>query len=660
MIASSSVSFRPSSPRLHRLSPGMKPGLVLLGAALGVLAMAPSSALGATSSASLPLLPGAPTQADTVLRLDTIPVVGTRVGVALAERTRAVQVLDRETLAGLPVRSVAEALQWATAIEVQARSFAQTDLSIRGGTFEQLLVLVDGVRMSDPQTGHFDMDLTLPLDRIERIEVLRGPASAQYGSDAVGGVVNIVTRRGGEGGSLRFEGGSFGTALLGARGGQELGRLSMEGGVELGRSDGHRQGTEWEQALLSLRLETPLAGGRLRGDLGYARRDFGAEGFYAPFPSVEATRTETVAVRWVPATTAAFRVEPRITWRGHDDDFILIRENPAVYQNIHRSTQTGADLVVRGTLSTAVQVAAGMEVARHGLTSNALGDRSEDRGALFAEGGVEVGTALEVSLGLRHDRHGQWGGFTSPSLAASWRLAEGARLRASWGRSFRGPTWTERFYADPGHTPNPDVGPESGESLEVGATLTPSSRVNLSATLWERRQRDLIDWARPRLPEGVVDVTTTPAPWVPRNVNRATFRGVETEARWEVDGATQLSLTASLLSLEADTPPDLQSKYALRPLTEQVVAGVRRRLVGDAQEGAWLSVSLRHGRRAEEAAFRDLDLRLETSLPWVGGRAEGARLYLDARNLLDAEHLDLTGNPVPGRNFSLGLRTGLR
>ncbi len=641
------------------LTPSMR-SPVLLGVLIGGLTAGPTAGEGVTPGALLLQPPGAPVQADTVLRLDTIPVVGTRVGVALSERTRAVQVLDRETLAGLPVRSVAEALQWATGVEVQARSFAQTDLSIRGGTFEQLLVLVDGVRMSDPQTGHFDLDLTLPLDRIERIEVLRGPASAQYGSDAVGGVVNIVTRNGGEGGSLRFEGGSFGTALLGAEGARGLGRLSMEAGAELGRSDGHREGTEWEQALLSFRMETPVAGGRLRGDLGYARRDFGAEGFYAPFPSVEATRTETVALRWIPSAAAAVRVEPRMTWRGHDDDFTLIRENPEVYRNIHRSTQAGADLVVRGTLSPALQVAAGAEVARHGLTSNALGDRSEHRGALFAEGGVEVGSSVALSVGLRHDRHGPWGGFTSPSLAASWSLTEATRLRASWGQSFRGPTWTERFYADPGHTPNPDVGPESGRSLEVGATLAPSPGVALSATLWERRQRDLIDWARPRLPEGVVDLTTAPEPWVPRNVNRANFRGVEAEARWEVDPATHLSLSGSLLSLEADTPSDLESKYALRPLTEQVVAGVRRRLVGTAEEGAWLSATVRHGRRAEEAAFRDLDLRLEVSLPWAGGRAEGARVHLDARNLLDSDHPDLTGNPVPGRSFSLGIRTGVR
>jgi hypothetical protein len=114
------------------------------------------------------------------------PVLGSRVSAELPLRTRSVQVLDRPTLESLPARSVAEALRWATGWSLGSRSPAQTDLSIRGGSFEQVLVLVDGVRMSDPQTGHFDLDLAVPLDRVERIEILRGPASAQYGSDAWG------------------------------------------------------------------------------------------------------------------------------------------------------------------------------------------------------------------------------------------------------------------------------------------------------------------------------------------------------------------------------------------------------------------------------------------------------------------------------------------
>src|SRR5690606_25516420 len=108
---------------------------------------------------------------------------------------RSVQVIDRAAIEASPARTVAQLLTWALGVDVQARSPAQADVSIRGSSFEQILLLVDGVRMSDAQTAHYDLDTAVPLDEIERIEVLRGPGSAQYGSDAVGGVINIVTRR---------------------------------------------------------------------------------------------------------------------------------------------------------------------------------------------------------------------------------------------------------------------------------------------------------------------------------------------------------------------------------------------------------------------------------------------------------------------------------
>ncbi len=601
--------------------------------------------------------------------LDTLPVLGSRTSAGLPLRSRSVEVLDRTTLDALPARSVADALRWANGVELSARSPAQADLQLRGGTFEQVLVLVDGVRMSDPQTGHFDLDLAIPLDRVERIEILRGPASAQYGSDAIGGVVNVVTRSRTAGASARVEGGSFGTGVLAVDGAAELpGSLRLEAGFEGGRSDGHREGTDWEQLLGSLRIAAPVAGGSLRTDLGAARRDFGAADFYAPFPSFEATRTRTAAVAWHPSPEARVRVEPRATWRGHDDDFTLIRDNPEVYRNIHRSTQLGADVVVRVALPGSLVpgsggvVAVGAEAARHELDSNALGDRSESRVAVFAELSSRPLQGADLSIGLRHDGHARWGGFTSPSVAASLEVTPGVRIRGSWGRAFRGPTWTERFYADPGHVPNPDLRPERGGAWEVGARLEPVDGLAFSVAGFLRTTEDLIDWARTAGGGEGGEV----APWIPRNVNEARFRGVELDASWRVDAATRVTLAGALLSTRARGEAGLESKYALRPLTEKVGVGFERALPGE----LLLSSRLTHGRRggvreldtgaritAREPSFREVDLRIAAPLPLpvAGGTA---RVYLDGRNLLDAEHPDLTGNPVPGRAFYLGIEVG--
>jgi vitamin B12 transporter len=354
--------------------------------------------------------------------IDTVRVeVGSRASATLPVQTRGVQVITAEALARLPVRDVSEALRWALAVDVMPRSPAQADVAIRGSSFEQVLVLVDGVRVSDPQTGHFHLNLAVPLAQVERIEVLRGVASALYGSDAMGGVINVVTRRGrGSDAAVRAEVGSFGTTALAlsGRGGGE--RLRVDAAADLQRSDGHRPGTDYRVAQGRIAVEAPLAGRVLRAHMARAARDFGADAFYAPFPSYEETRTTTADLAWLAAPGGRGGVDVRVSLRDHDDDFVLRREDPAFYRNLHTSTQRGAEVTGRHELGAGVRVAGGAEGFRESLRSTNLGDRSEDRAGLFGEVVAPAGRAAMLSAGVRGDWHSEYGGFVAPSAAAAW------------------------------------------------------------------------------------------------------------------------------------------------------------------------------------------------------------------------------------------------
>jgi vitamin B12 transporter len=572
------------------------------------------------------------------LTLDTLPVLGSRVGADLPVNTREVRIWTRREIERVPARTVADVLAWTTGVELAARSPAQADLSIRGAGFEQVLVLVDGVRVSDPQTGHFDLNLAVPLERVERIEILRGPASAAYGSDAVGGVVNVVTRRDGHW-SGRMEAGSFGTVSAALHGGFGLrGMGTLQFAVEEARSDGHREGTDWESRLATVTLRAPLAGGGLVGQLGSGHRQFGADGFYAPFPSFEDTRARTASLAWSPAPSASIRLEPRMTWRSHDDDFILVRTDPDIYRNRHTSSQLGGELVARAVIGPRAAASAGLEAGRDELESNALGARSEGRTAGFAEAAFFLRGGSEATVGVRYDDHARWGGFTSPSVALSVPLGPRTRIRTSAGRAFRGPTWTERHYEDPEHRAREDLRPERSASAEVGGEVEAGTGVRVGVTVFRRSSRDLIDWARPAGEEAV---------WETTNVNRATFRGIEAEAHWALDERTTLTAGSSHLSLRADAAPGLESKYALRPLGDQLHLAVGRGFGRD------FHVALRgtRARRAGDPTHHLLDMRLEA--PVLGGF-----LFLDGRNLTGSDHPDLTGHPVAGRAFYFGIRVG--
>ena len=245
-----------------------------------------------------------------------------------------------------------------------------------------------------------------------------------------------------------------------------------------------------------------------------------------------------------------------------------------------------------------------------------------------------------VSLGLRQDWHQGFGSFLSPSFSGSYSIGQKLRARAAVGRSFRAPSWTERYYQDPVNVGREDLDPEKAWSGEVGLDVVRGSDLRLSMTAFVRRAEDLIDWARE------VDGGTE-VPWETRNVEEATFRGLEADLTLRGPADTRWTLGGMLLSVDSKESEGYNSKYALRPLEEQVTLGVGRTF-GDVLS---LGLHLKRAKRAGEDAFKRLDVRggFHLSSSWV---------YLDATNLLDAEYPDVTGAMAPGRALILGVEVG--
>ncbi len=552
---------------------------------------------------------------------------------------RYVTVLDRGALDRMPVRTITEALHWAMGADVLERSPASADLQLRGASYDQVLVLVNGVRMSDPQTGHFDLDLAVPLDRVQRIEVMLGPASALFGADAVGGVVNIVTKTPESEAEIRIEGGSFGTSALSGTASDRRGVWGASAGADYERSDGHRDGTDFEILDLRGSGDGRLGAGRLNWSAGRARRDFGAADFYGPFPAYEKTRTTTGAVSWKASSAHGVSITPRLTYRRHVDDFFLHRDDPEFYHNHHVSTQAGGDLVARLPVSTSSSLALGGEWARESLTSNNLGDRHQDRAGLFGEVGWHPG-AIETRAGLRVDWRQGLAPFVSPSASMAVPAGAHLRLRAAAGRAFRTPTWTERYYTDPANVGNPDLAPERAWSSEVGADAALPAGILARATAFTRHTDDLIDWVRP--------ASDSSAPWETENVQSAVFHGLELSLGGLRLGGVSLGARGSWLTVHADEPSGFTSKYALRPLVRTVAATASGVLPG----GLLLSGQVLERARRGESGVVLVDARLSWPTPF------GA-VFVSGTNLGAAYYLDVSGKPAAGRALSAGLRASV-
>jgi len=600
---------------------------------------------------------------------DTITVTGSRFELPLGESGRFVEVLGREEIEAHGVRSVPELLQLFPGLDVRRRGAygVQADLSIRGSSFEQVLVLVDGVPVNNPQTGHHTLDLPVPIDAIERVEVLYGPGSALYGADAAGGVVQIVTRsarssaRGGEdsggasgllgsaevfAGENSLSGGTVSASWAPSNGGRVGSHLLT---VDRTESAGYRPGTEFDQGAAFYRGSI----GAVEIAAGASDRDFGAHAFYSTrFPDeLESTEARFASAAWRgEAGGTSVSVQGAARW--HDDLFILDRYNPGLLTNRHEDRSL--DFQVRAVRATPIgTVEAGTGWIAEDLDSTNLGVRERERWGSFAALAGERGH-WGWRGGLHADRLD--GGASGsdwevhPTLALTYAVgAERAgRVRASAGSAYRLPSFTELYYLDPVTSGSADLEPERSWTYELGYDRVRGAS-RLGASLFERRGRDLIDFVQ------------APGDDLFRAVNlrRVTTRGVELVAARRLGeralgGGATVTGSYSYLDSTGDEPAGT-SRYVFDYLEHRAVARLEGR-------GAWglswagaASYNQRHG----GSSWTRFDVRLARRFAGLGRRSP-VEVFLQVDNLTDERYVELGAVEAPGRWALAGVRLGMR
>ena len=565
------------------------------------------------------------------LDLGEVVITANRAPTPRDQAARHVTVLTRADIEALPAHSVAELLEYAAGVDVAQRGpGVQADLHLGGGGFEQTAVLINGVRVNDPQTGHHNTDLPVTIDAIERIEILHGQGSALYGPDAMGGVIHIVTRTAQPTprARARMAGGTNATRAF------EFGAQSgaTQFSAERNASAGYRPGTD--SNVTTLFLNQDVAGARLTA--GYQDKLFGAAGFYVPgWLSREHTRTQYVNLHAERAAgPGVFAADAYV--KTHRDRFDCSVENPALCSNFHASRRLGAELTLtRAAADGARRFTAGLVAEHDRIASTNIGRRNHDRGAAFVQAGVRVSRRLSLDAGLLADRYQGYRAQWAPSLAASCTAAPDTTLHAAWGRSFRAPTYTELFYSDPAHVSTGVLQPETATSYEFGARVH-AHGVTLDATLFTRRTYNFIDWRR-----------ATPAdPWLIGNHGPARFRGVSTELSWDAGARTAWTLSHDALGIAL--PAGAEYKYTNTRPRHILRLGLRRTLPRGAAD-----VRVRYQKPRAGAVVTLVDAA------WRG-RIRAATWTLDVNNVFDRSYEDIPGAPMPGRSVLLGLEWNSR
>ena len=571
---------------------------------------------------------------------ETVVVTAAATAVPLSSVTRTVTVITREQLARLPARSVADALRLVASVDVRARGVRgmQTDFAIRGANFGQTLVLIDGVRINDAQTGHHNGDIPVPLEAVERIEILHGPGSSLFGADAFGGTINVVTRRDATPAAAALEAGSFG--FVAGRGQVYLDSDKVDhllaGTVE--RSSGFMFARDFRAAAVSSRT---TVGTQTDVFAGYLWKDFGANGFYGPSPSHEWTNQALLTLKHRLPDWSGWRLDGGASYRSHGDRFLWDVRRPGVSENRHRTHATVASLKASRGLARGISIAVGVEGGADWIRSNNLGNHATRRLSGFTEWRQALGSATVLNAGLRVDRYTEFGTAWSPSLGVGWWTSSRTRIRASAGRSFRVPTFTERYYSDPANWARPDLRAETAWAAESGVDLFLGNDWMITGTVFGRLDQDAIDWLR----------ASTAERWRTYNIRDVDTVGVEFSVRRAFTDDMFVQADYTGLSVHAAAVTQL-SKYVLdfAPHTATVTAAVP--LPGRASVAPRVEYKRRR-RSAGSGEYVLLDVR-------VSRRFGPYELQAEGTNLFNTAYQEIVGVAMPGRAATLSMVVGGR
>ena len=611
--------------------------------------------------------------------LDDVEVTGSRAPLALGQAARMVTVLSRDEIQAAPVQSINDLLKIAVGVDVRQRGpiGAQTDVGIRGGTSEQITILLNGINICDPQTGHNAFDLPCDISDIERIEVLEGPAGRVYGTSSLMGAINIVTKDGrSKMAEVRVEGGSFGYLSTAGRIAltSRLLPLTSQLSTSYTRSDGY-------QRAKSGALNSDYSGGKVYYQGGYNTKDirigwhaglsikgFGSNTFYSAKFDEQYEKTTKIYTAIKGETKGWFHFSPSIYWNRSYDRFELIRgTEDKVPFNYHRTDVFGVNLNSYFDWLLG-RTALGAEFRNEDIISGNLGEplnkpihiSGTDRDYLYGLNRSNLSFHLEHNILLK--RFTLSAGFIAvkntwnqmpftlyPGVDASYRIGDNWKVYASYNSSLRMPSFTELYYSVGGHKADKYLKPEELRAVEGGIKYA-GQWLTMKTSIFHHHSRDMIDWVR--------DTRDADAVWQSVNLTKVNTFGQEVTLASQFSPFT-LQLSYCHLHQSKDVPDYLQSQYSLEYLRHKVTAQLQMPIV------ALLNLTVNYRWQDRMGSYTDTNGQIQSYHPYsvVDARlawdANTYSIYIAGNNLTCHRYVDYGNVPQPGTWLMAGFKYNL-
>ena len=577
-----------------------------------------------------------------VQKLDTILIKSTRIDLPFKDNSRTINIITSEAIENSAVTNVADLLQQVAGVDIRRRGTAgsQADLYIRGGGFDQTLLLIDGIKMDDSQTGHHTMNAALPIEVIERIEIIKGPAARIFGQNAFTGAINIVTKKKlSDTVAVHMEKGSFGQSNGSVTIGKEFENSSVIAHVGILTSDGYRYNSDYQNKNYLLKGVFNRKQQPIEVIATFFDKKFGANGFYASATATEQYEETQSSLVGASTTfkTENFKISPRIYWKRGQDDYVYIRDNPSVYRNLHITNKVGVE--TNASYRSDIGITGfGIDISRVFISSNNLGNRNRTMANLFLEHRFKLwNEKLDITPGVAVTYFSDFKFHAYPGLDIGYQLSDQIKAYGNIGVTYRIPTYTDLYYNDRNTIGNANLKPEEAFSQEIGLKYN-SGKYTSSVAIFNRDASNLIDFIRP-------DVNSK---YEATNITKVNTQGVEFEGAYnfKVNSFNQtVTFGYSYLNDDILAQNKELSRYSLNTLKHQFTTRFSSQLFKNIRQ----NIIYKHAERTVGTSYNVWDASVIVDFDSIS-------FTVTANNIFDAEYIEAGFVPMPPSSLLVGMR----
>ncbi len=580
------------------------------------------------------------------VNLDEVVVLDSKISIPFSVKYRSVEIIDSQMIIESGARNLIDLLQQINGLDIRRQGVAgtQADLYIRGGSFDQTLLLIDGMKMDDVQTGHHTLNLLLPIQLIDRIEIIKGPASRIFGQNAYNGAINIVTKELPESENNLFE------IFLGdiSYGSNENFNFSINSLLRFkdkhsslftfssNKSDGYRYNTDFINNFIFLKSEIKTPKNPIQIISGFNEKKFGANGFYAiptAIDQYEETQASFFGIKtFFEKNNLLFK--PKFYWRRGQDEYIYLRNNPSVYRNLHISNKFYFDFDFSKFYDSR-SINFGLNLSKSIISSNNLGDHERFTSTLYADYSIESkNKKLKFSPGFSISHFSDLSFHFFPGFDIGFDLTEKFNLYANYGKTYRIPTYTDLYYNDRNTIGNTELEPEHAITNEIGFKYN-FNNIKIFSSYFVRKSNNIIDYVKQAEEDK----------WKATNIRNLNTDGLELNFSYTFNNQSNFNIAYTYLFDESFVNDINFSKYSINSLRHQL----NSKIILKYFDRLFQTFMFKYGERSNKSSHKVFDSSLNYKL------SNKNYFFINVNNLFNENYYETNLVPMPGRNFLFGI-----